>query len=107
MAQKKVAPSAPKKTYKQIPGLPFAVGENIFVRTVTHYQVGKVTGFGADFIVLTEVSWVADTGRFSEALKTGTLNEVECVSFLPWVVIGRGAIVDIFPWTHKLPEQTK
>lgn len=104
MAQK----TAPKKAYKRIPGaLPFTVGENIFIRTVTHYQVGKVANFGVDFIVLTNASWVADTGRFAEALKTGKLDEVECMAFLPWVVVGWGAVVDIFPWAHDLPGLTK
>src|SRR5574341_1053677 len=61
--------------------------------TVTMYYTGKLRQVTAQELVLTDAAWIADTGRFSEALRTGTLSEVE-----PFpegqVVIGRGAIVD-------------
>lgn len=85
--------------------LPFKVEDAILIRTVTMIQVGRVRTIGRDFITLDEASWVADTARFSETLSKGTLNEVECCP--SWVVVGRGAIVDIFPWTHALPKDTK
>ena len=85
--------------------LPFKVGDKILVRTVTMIQVGKVRTVTPDFIVLDEASWVADTGRFGEALASGTLGEVEkCPS---WVLVCRGSIVDLFPWDHALPTATK
>jgi hypothetical protein len=87
--------------------LPFSVGDKILIRTVTVYHVGQVKTIGDDFVVLTDASWVADTGRFAEALADGTLNEVECVSFLPWVFVGRAAIIDAFPWNHNLPAESK
>lgn len=85
--------------------LPFGVGDAIFVRTVTHYQVGRVTEIGPDSITLEDASWVADTERLSVTFATGALREVErCPS---WIMIGRGAIVDVFPWAHALPKETK
>lgn len=86
-------------------GLPFDVGDAILIRTVTMIQVGRVTKIGADFFVLEDASWVANTARFSETLAMGVLDEVErCPS---WVLVGRGAVVDVFPWAHALPEKTK
>ena len=86
--------------------LPFAIGDKIFIRTVTHHQVGKLIGIGVDFFVLANASWVADSGRFGDALKNGTLNEVEkCPG--PWCVVGRGGVIDIHPWDHDLPAATK
>lgn len=86
-------------------GLPFRVGDAVLIRTVTMIQVGRVAAIGADFITLDDASWVADTARFSETLEHGTLNEVErCPS---WCMVGRGAVVDVFPWDHDLPQATK
>lgn len=82
------------------------VGSAVFVRTVTHYYTGEVVRVDKDWLVLRNVAWIADTGRFSEALKTGTLNEIE-----PYpageVLIARGAIVDVSLWTHALPREMK
>lgn len=99
---------ATKKTKYKIDsktGYPFGKGDAILIRTVTMYQVGRVEHIGVDSITLSDASWVADIGRLSEALKNGTFNEVEkCPA---WACIGRGAIVDVFPWEHALPESTK
>lgn len=100
-----MAKTKAKSTIKQASGLPFKIGDAIFIRTVTHHQVGRVRTIGQDYIVLDEASWVADDGRFSVALSTGKLNEIErCPS---WCMVGRGAIVDVFPWGHELPKDTK
>lgn len=85
--------------------LPFKVGDAILIRTVTMIQLGRVRSIGRDFFVLEDAGWVADTGRFSTMLETGTLNEYERAP--SWVLVGRGAIVDVFPWKHTLPEKTK
>ena len=85
--------------------LPFRVGEAILIRTVTMIQLGRVRSIGRDFFVLENAGWVADTGRFSEMLEKGTLGEYERAP--SWVLVGRGAVVDVFPWAHPLPEKTK
>lgn len=85
--------------------IPFGVGDAIFIRTVTHYHVGRVRAMSDAFIVLEEVSWVADTERFGEMLRTGAVREFECCP--SWGVITWGSIVDIFPWTAPLPTETK
>jgi hypothetical protein len=85
--------------------LPFKVGDAIVIRTVTMIQVGRVERIGRDFIVLVGGGWVADTGRFSEFLAAGTMNEFEKAP--SWMLVGRGAICDVFPWAHDLPKATK
>jgi hypothetical protein len=75
-------------------------GERYFIRTVTMYYVGKLVSIDDLEIVLENVSWVADTGQFSEALKTGKMQSVE-----PFpkglVCVGRRALIDASPWKHK------
>lgn len=100
MASKKTELKFDAKT-----GYPFKKGDAILIRTVTMYQIGRVACIGADSITLIEASWLADTGKLSTALEKGTLNEVEKIP--SWCTVGRGAIVDIFPWNHPLPEATK
>ena len=73
----------------------------VFVRTVTMHHVGRVVDITADWLILDDASWVADSGRFGEALATGKLSEVERFPNRVW--IGRGAIVDLTAWTHPLP----
>jgi hypothetical protein len=78
-----------------------AVGNQILVRLVTHYHVGRVVEIGDGYAILEDAAWVASTGRFGDALATGTLDEVEpCAGR---VEIGLGAVVDAHPWPHTLP----
>lgn len=81
------------------------VGERVFVRTVTMHYTGRLVSFDPDSIVLSDAAWIADSGRFHDALTTGKLNEVE--PFLDDVIVGRGALVDITRWNHELPRTQK
>lgn len=80
------------------------IGHAWFIRTVTYFLVGKVTKRIGQFLLLEEASWVADTGRFMQAIKDGTLLEVEPVG--P-VMVNLSSIVDMYPWAHKLPTDQK
>lgn len=82
---------------------PYTIGENYIIRTVTMIQLGRLEWVGDKELVLSSASWVADTGRFHDALKTGKLNEVE--PFTNDVIVGRGSIIDASIWTHKLPKE--
>ena len=85
---------------------PFWVtGKKYFIRTVTMHLVGELKFINSKDIVLSDASWVADSGRFHTALKTGKLNEVEL--FTGDVNINRESIVDATEWTHKLPRDQK
>ena len=80
------------------------VGKKLFIRTVTYHSVGRVVRIMGNLMELENASWVADSGRFMDAIKNGTLNEVEPVG-QQWININ--SVVDIFPWAHKLPTQQK
>lgn len=79
--------------------------KKVLVRTVTHYHLGRLDAYDADYLLLAEASWVADTGRFNVALATGKLDEVE--RFADPVLVSRGAIVDLTAWNHALPTTSK
>ena len=83
----------------------FREGEKYLIRTVTNYVVGVVKQVGDKELLVGSASWVADTGRFHDALKNGGFREVE--PYLDDVIVGRGAIVDATVWRHDLPTAQK
>lgn len=85
--------------------IPFKIGECYFIRTVTYHLTGKVENVIGDFLVLKDAAWVADSGRFTQAINNGILNEVEPVNVLVYVNIN--SITDAFDWKHKLPSEQK
>ena len=94
-----------KKTKDAGPALPFKVGDALLIRTVTMIALGRLVAIGRDFFTLEDGGWVASTGRFNEALSKGTLDEFERAP--SWFLIGRGAVVDVWPWMHDIPEASK
>jgi hypothetical protein len=84
---------------------PLTIGKSVLIRTVTHYFTGRVALVKNGEVVLTEAAWIADTGRFHNALRDGILNEVE--PFPGPVSVNRAAIIDVTAWTHKLPREQK
>jgi hypothetical protein len=84
--------------------LPFEIGEAYLIRTVTYHVLGKVKEIKGNFLVLSDASWVADSGRFNEAIGKGTLNEVEYVGA---AIVAINAVSDAYPWSHKLPKESK
>lgn len=84
---------------------PIKVGNAVLIRAVTMFYTGRIVEITKDEIVLDDAAWIADTGRFSDALVTGVLNEIE--PFVEPVAIGRGAIVDVTHWTKALPREKK
>lgn len=84
---------------------PYRIGKNYFIRTVTHHLTGKLVKVTSKELVLEDAAWIADDGRFHDALKTGKLNEVE--PFPGEVIVGRGALIDACEWLHDLPRDQK
>ena len=72
---------------------PWVIGKAYLIRTVTMIQTGRLVAVTPQELVLEDAAWIADTGRFADALKTGKFNEVE-----PFpdgqVIVGRGAVID-------------
>jgi hypothetical protein len=83
----------------------FRVGTAYLIRSVTMFYTGRITAITDTDLVLEDAAWIADTGRFHDALKTGTLNEVE--PFVAPVIVPRGVIVDATEWTFGLPRAQK
>jgi len=81
------------------------IGDKIFVRTVTYHYVGKLVDESDHSFWLENASWVADSGRFHNALETGTLSEVEPYPGDGIVEIMKTGIIDICEWKHNLPEE--
>ena len=84
---------------------PYEVGKNHFIRTVTMSYTGQLVWVGEKEIVLETPAWIADSGRFMQALREGTLNEVEPMN--KRAIIGRGAIVDASVVEWELPLEQK
>lgn len=85
----------PKKIY------PFKIGKKYLIRTVTYFSLGQLERIEGGFLVLSQASWVADTGRLTEALETGKLSEVEITGEC---YVNIDSVVDVFPWVHELPK---
>ena len=85
---------------------PVAVGNAVLIRAVTNYYTGRIAAVTKDEVVLVEAAWIADMGRFADALDNGKLSEVEPYPAGP-VSINRGAIVDVCLWAHALPRDQK
>ena len=69
------------------------IGANYLIRTVTMIDTGRLVAVTEHELVLEDAAWIADTGRFSNAVAKAEFNEVE-----PFptgrVIIGRGAVID-------------
>ena len=85
---------------------PYQIGKNYFIRTVTMIQVGRLIKVTEQELVLEDAIWVADTGRFTQALENGDLDEVETFP-AGEVIVGRGAVVDACVWINQVVREQK
>lgn len=86
---------------------PYEIGKAYLIRSVTHIDIGIVKAVGEKEIILSDASWIADTGRYHDALKGGVskLNEVE--PYLDDVIVNRTAVIDATIWRHAVPTKQK
>ena len=72
---------------------PWRIGSIYLIRTVTMIDTGRLVVVTPQELVLEDAAWIADTGRFADALKKAEFSEVE-----PFpdgkVIVGRGAVID-------------
>ena len=80
------------------------IGQKVFLRTVTYHLVGRAVKIVNNLLFLESASWVADSGRFMQAIKNGDLKEVEPVG--EWFV-NLDSLVDGCIWKHELPTRQK
>lgn len=81
------------------------LGANYLIRTVTMIDTGRLVEVTEHELVLEDAAWIADTGRFMDAVAKAEFGEVE-----PFpkgrVILGRGAVIDAAEIT-KLPVSQK
>lgn len=69
------------------------IGKCYLIRTVTMIDTGRLVGITEHELVLEDAAWIADTGRFMQAVEKAEFGEVE-----PFpsgkVILGRGAVID-------------
>lgn len=69
------------------------IGKIYLIRTVTMIDTGRLIAVTEHELVLEDAAWIADTGRFSNAVAKAEFGEVE-----PFpdgkVIIGRGSVID-------------
>lgn len=72
---------------------PWEVGKCYLIRTVTMIDTGRLVAVTPQELVLEDAAWIADTGRFTQAVASAEFGEVE-----PFpagrVIIGRGSVID-------------
>ena len=88
---------------------PFQVGKAYLIRTVTMTLVGRLESVFERELVLSNASWIADTGRFHDCLKNGlfSIGDSEIEPFTDDVIVGRGSIIDATVYNHDLPTKQK
>ena len=83
------------------------IGQPIIVRTVTMIQTGRLKSHDRHFLVLTDAAWIADTGRWADALAgRAPFGEIE-----PFpngdVLVGIGAVIDLAALSIDPPRDQK
>lgn len=92
------------------PSHSFVLGQQVFIRTVTHYYTGRIVVVTDSDVGLEDAAWIADTGRFADALRDGIgvkSGEVEPYPSGVRVFVSRGAIVDFCEHRARLPGSQK
>lgn len=83
----------------------FEIGKAYFIRTATYACTGLLVAIYKEELVLKDAAWIADTGRFHDALKNGVFAEIE--PFVNPIIVSRGGIIDATEWQHPLPREQK
>lgn len=86
---------------------PWEIGQPYYIRTVTHHHTGRLIAVYPGELVLEDAAWIADSGRWAQALETGSLSEVEPFPVGARVIVGRGGIIDAVKFSHALPRSQK
>jgi hypothetical protein len=88
---------------------PFVIGTAYLFRTIGYHWLGRVKAISGKFLILTEASWIADTGRYSEALegKITSLPSSEIEPAKRDVIINSDHITDASEYPFQLPKDLK
>ena len=83
------------------------VGKNYLIRTVTMTLTGKLEEVEDKELVLSSAAWIADLGRFTQAVEKGSFSEVEPFPEGKKVIVGRSAVIDAVIIDFELPRKQK
>jgi len=83
----------------------YKIGEKYFIRTATYHCVGKLINKSHGELELQNASWIADSGRLNNALKTGIFAEIE--PFPENLIVNISGIIDATIFSHDLPDLVK
>lgn len=81
------------------------LGKNYFFRNAPYFYTGRLVMVTENELVITDAAWIAETGRFADALKSGEFSEVEPYPDGVEVVLGRHSLLDAMIWSHPLPRE--
>jgi len=86
-------------------------GRAYLLRSVTHYYLGHLEAITPTELVLSQGSWVPDTGRYHLFLQ-GEKHwddkvEIEPVPDPGELIVTRSLISDHVPWPHALPREAR
>ncbi len=81
------------------------IGKCYLFRTVTYHFIGRLVGITETDLVLEDASWLADSGRFHECLKNGSVSENEPIPGKH--IVFRGCLTDAAEWNHPVPVELK
>ena len=84
----------------------FPIGKQVLIRTVTMIDVGMLIDITDTEFVLSNASWIADTGRWSDCL-SGKIEpkEVEPFPNDKLVFLSRGSYVDMVEYSGNVSKQ--
>ncbi len=82
----------------------FKVGKKYFVRSVTHHYLGEVVDVFNTCIVMHKCTWIADDGKFSDAMRGEWTKSAEHEPYPEnaRVSIYLGALCDSVEWNEEL-----
>ena len=87
-------------------GSHWEIGKPYFIRTATYHLSGRLVKVAGSELVLEDAAWIADSGRFTQAVATGDFSEVEPFPTGMQVIVNRTAVIDAvkipkFPTSQK------
>ena len=74
-------------------------GGIVFIRTVTHYYVGRIKNITGQFIHLEDACWIADTGRLADFMKGTPASGLETEP-MGETFINIDSIIDVSPYNQ-------
>lgn len=89
--------------------LPFKIGTAYLFRTIGYHWLGRVKAQCGKFLVLDEATWVADTGRYNEAVQ-GRIAELSSSELEPAcrdVILNTDHITDATEYPFQIPRGVK